>query len=229
MKNKLIYIIPAIIIVAASVAYFAIDPFSKEKSSSQNANTESENGEQVENSGSNSQSEEPLEGNNGTGAKENIPTAQTTNNIVTNSFEITPPPGWEGRPAPEGVLALAIKPGETMANPEASKIGFKSYFAITRSDLQGKTREEYVNFIGEELKKISSSVVLDTTWTTRVDGKDATVLDISINQQNVDFKVSIFLVWNGEDVWAISFNTTADKWNEYKDAFFTAGSSFKLK
>ena len=216
MKNKLIYIVPAIIGVVALSVYFALgNPFLKEESPAQDKNAESEEVKQVEDS----------ENNNEADLKGVPPTNQTTNNIVTDDFEITPPPGWEGRPAPEGVLAIAIKPSEVMTDTEATKIGFKSYFAVTKDTLQGNTKEEYVSFIGEELKKISSSVTLDTVWSTKVDRKDATVLDISMTE-NINFKISMFLVWDGDDIWVISFNTTEDKWNEYKDAFFTSGSSF---
>lgn len=229
MKNKLIYIIPAVIVVIALSVYFVLNnPFLKDEAAMENDNAKTEENGQAEDSESNSQSEDPSGQNDGTDSKEDPPTEQVANNIVTDDFEITPLPGWEGRPAPEGVLAIAIKPTEIMTS-DAVKIGFKSYFAITKDSLREKTKEEYISFIREELKKISSSVTFDTIWTTKVNGKDATVLDISINQQSVDFKVSIFLVWNGEDVWAISFNTTEDKWNEYKDDFFTSGSSFKLK
>jgi hypothetical protein len=220
MKNKLIYIVLAIIGVIALSVYFALgNPFLKEESPAQDKNAESEEVKQVEDS----------ENNNEADLKGVPPTNQTTNNIVTDDFEITPPPGWEGRPAPEGVLAIAIKPSEVMTDTEATKIGFKSYFAVTKDTLQGNTKEEYVSFIGEELKKISSSVTLDTVWSTKVDRKDATVLDISMTQENINFKISMFLVWNGDDIWVISFNTTEDKWNEYQDAFFTSGNSFRLK
>jgi hypothetical protein len=230
MKNKALYIIPTAIVAIALFAYFAINnPFSKKEPSAQNGKSESEENEQMGNSEDNNQSEQLPMGGNGDGSQENPPVSQMVNNIVTDDFQITPPPGWEGRPAPEGLLAIAIKPNEAITDPAAVKIGFKSYLAVTRDNLQGKTKEDYVNFIGEELKKASLSVSLDTTWSTKVDGRDATVLDVSMNQQNVDFKASIFLVWDGEDVWAISFNTTEDKWNEYKDSFFTSGSSFKLK
>jgi len=229
MKNKLLYYAIIAVAVAVLSAYFAFNnPFKKDDQAAQNAESETEENGQMENAESGQLEGQPAS-DTGNNSKESLPAGQTSHNIVTGDFEITPPPGWEGRPAPEGVLAIAIKPSEVISDPEASKMGFRSYFAVTKDNLQGKTREEYVSFIGEELKKISSSVTLDTSWSTKVDGKDATVLDISMDRDNVDFKASIFLVWSGEDVWAIAFNTTEDKWDEYKDSFFTSGSSFKLK
>jgi hypothetical protein len=230
MKNKLAYIIPAATIAIVLFVYFGTDgSFLKGQSPVQSENTENEEG-LPENNGTESRPELSSESQEVVSGADQ-PTAQkeTGSNIVTDDFQITPPPGWEGRPAPEGVLAIAINPSEIMTDQEAVKIGFKSYFAVNNDDLQGKTREEYIRFMEEEIGKISSSMNFDTVWTTKANGKDATVLDISINRQNVDFKISLFLVWNGEDVWVISFNTTEDKWEEYKDVFFTSGTSFKLK
>jgi len=229
MKNKLAYIIPAATIAIVLFVYFGTDgSFLKKQSPVQNENNENEEGlpenGEVENQPELSDDQE-------VGRDINQPATQkeTGNNLVTDDFQITPPPGWEGRPAPEGVLAIAINPSEIMTDQEAVKIGFKSYFAVNKDDLQGKTREEYIRFMEEEIGKISSSMNFDTVWTTKANGKDATVLDISINRQNVELKISLFLVWNEEDVWVISFNTTDDKWEEYKDVFFTSGTSFKLK
>ncbi|MDD5099130.1 MAG: hypothetical protein PHP35_02200 [Candidatus Colwellbacteria bacterium] len=150
-----------------------------------------------------------------------------SNKIVTDDFRITPPPEWEGRPAPEGALALAIYPKEVISDEKAAAIGFRSYFAVIKDSLGGKTREEYVKFIGEELNKIGDPVTLETTWQTKVDGMEASVLDISIRQQGVDFKTLMFLIWDGGNVWSVSLNTTADKWKSYEDTFFTVGNSFE--
>lgn len=230
MKNKLAYIIPAVTIAIVLFVYFGTDgSFLKGQSPVRSENTENEEGlpenDRTENRPElSSENQEVV-----SGVDQPAIQKETGNNLVTDDFQITPPPGWEGRPAPEGVLAIAINPSEIMTDQEAVKIGFKSYFAVNKDDLQGKTREEYIRFMEEEIGKISSSMNFDTVWTTKANGKDATVLDISINRQDVDFKISLFLVWNGEDVWVISFNTTEDKWEEYKDVFFTSGTSFELK
>jgi len=235
MKNKNIYIIFAALVVGGFILFSNGNLFIKKEPVDNNdsitEHKDLNNEEPVESS---DQTEEVLvETNNG--QIKQLPVNQVPQpalpdgNIATDDFQITPPSGWEGRPAPNGILAIAVSTKEALNNQTALDMGFKSYFAVTKDNLRDQTREDYVIFIGDELKKAFSSVSLEKVWTTKIDERDSSILEVSLNQQGVDFKALIFLVWDGEDIWIISFNTITDKWSEYEDKFFLSGSSFKLK
>ncbi|MCK9187012.1 MAG: hypothetical protein PHS16_01705 [Candidatus Colwellbacteria bacterium] len=229
MKNKIIYIILSVLVISGFILFINGDLFVKRDVAENNENISEQqdknNEDQLEESLTSTESEQTEQ----LSASQESQTVLSGNNIVTDNFQITPPPGWESRPPQEGILAIAVNTNEVLNNSGAENIGFRSYFAITKDNLQGQTKEEYINFISNELKKISSSVSIEKIWATKIDGKDASALEISLTQQSVDFKALIFLIWDEEDIWTVSFNTITDKWSEYEDKFFLSGSSFQLK
>ena len=152
------------------------------------------------------------------------------NVLVTDDFSINPPQGWEARPAPMGASAMAVNVDENVTDSGAKKINFRSYFAVSYDTLQGRSQEDYIQYIKDALKQSSPSASFSQEKQITVDGRDAYAMEIEITQQGANFKVLMIVVWaEGGDVWVISFNTTKDKWQEYANLFSQTVDSFTLK
>ena len=152
------------------------------------------------------------------------------NVLATDDFSINLPQGWEARPAPMGASAMAVNVDENVTDPGAKKINFRSYFAVSYDTLQGRSQENYIQYIKDALKQSSPSASFFQEKQITVDGRDAYAMELEITQQGVNFKVLMIMVWaEGEDIWIISFNTTKDKWQEYANLFSQTVSTFSLK
>ena len=156
-------------------------------------------------------------------------TEEEKSKLVTDDFEMVIPSGWESQAAPEGILALAVNSKEVIDDSSAAALGFKSYIAVTYSELGEKSREDYVSFVKEEISGVSESLTINTEREIKINGKDAHIIDMSLAQQGVNFRVLIFVVWNEDQIWAVSFNTIENKWQEYEDVFLNSAESFVLK
>ncbi|MFA6340796.1 MAG: hypothetical protein WCX27_00945 [Candidatus Paceibacterota bacterium] len=155
---------------------------------------------------------------------------QIENKLVTDYFTIEMPTGWLKAESAAGAIAIAANPTDKTSDTAATKIGFKSYFAVTHDTLEGNTFNEYAKSIKDELKKAIPSTSISNEQSMIIDGRTAYAFEASMTQQGINFKVLMVLVrGNGEDVWAISFNTTKDNWDKYKDSFYTVANSFILK
>ena len=155
--------------------------------------------------------------NNGTDQK------TEENLLVKDDFSINVPEGWQETAAPQGISAMVVNINEEVTDPAAKRINFKSYFSISYDSSQGRSREEYLEYTKNILEQSIPEIVFTH--------QEAQAIEAEITQQGVDFKVLIVMV-NGvgeEDIWAISFNTTKDKWNEYKDLFYETAGSFLAK
>ena len=149
---------------------------------------------------------------------------------VDDNFSIIFPQNWEARPAPMGISAIAVNANEEITNPEAKKINFQSYIAVTYDTLQGRSQEEYIQYTKDSLKELSLTAMFDEGKQILIDGKNAQAIEIGINQKGIDFKTLVILVWAGEeDVWYLSCNTTKDKWVEYEPLFYEAANNFRIK
>ncbi|MFH1714349.1 MAG: hypothetical protein ABH831_02040 [Candidatus Nealsonbacteria bacterium] len=146
-------------------------------------------------------------------------------------FSILVPGGWKELQSPEGVLAMVIKDGEEITDPEVKAIQFRSYLAISLGDMTGKTKEEYLDYtrdviigiLGEESFFVKEEEL-------QIKGREANIMEIDTTQQGAELKVWVILVFGDEqDVWGMSFNTTQTKWSEYQSAFSKMAQSFELK
>ena len=161
------------------------------------------------------------------GSSEQMPEEKT---LVKDDFSILSPQGWEEASAPAGVSLMMIKPGEKMTDPAAEKLNFKSYFSVSHDSPQSKTKEEYLQDVRNGLKQAFPDIVYDKDESITLGAGEAQAMEFAITQQGVDFKVLLNLVWGkNNDAWVISFNTTKDKWNEYKNLFYRITDSFRIK
>ncbi|MBN2197896.1 hypothetical protein JW698_01725 [Candidatus Wolfebacteria bacterium] len=155
---------------------------------------------------------------------------QQENKIIENNFSINVPDGWAEAVAPDGVSAMVVKLNEQLNNPAAEQINFRSYFAVTYDILHGDTFEGYLrNFKSTFLQTMIGSVFTEEKEVI-INNNSAYVMEASLNQQGVDFKVLLAVVkGEGESVWILSFNTVENLWKEYENDFYEVANSFILK
>ena len=157
--------------------------------------------------------------------------ANEERNVLANDdFSIILPQGWRGSPAPGGVSAIAINVDEEINDPAAKKINFKSYFAITYDTLGDRSREEYIQYVKDNLNLLFTEINLTEEKQITVGENDAYAIEFGITQQGANFKVLMILVWGKKgDVWVLSLNTVEDKWEDYKSLFYQAADGFQIK
>jgi len=155
---------------------------------------------------------------------------QSQNKLVTDDFSIDLPDGWRKTAPVIGATAMAINADETISDPAVQKINFKSYVAVSYDTLQGKTMSEYLQNIKSELQRLISNAVFTKEEDININDRPAHAMEAEMTQQGVNFKVLMVVMGGeGEDVWVISFNTTKNNWDGYKETFYNIAKSFSLK
>ena len=155
---------------------------------------------------------------------------QLQNKIVTDDFEITLPAGWEKTTPAIGTSAMAVKVNENLNDPAAQKINFKSYFAVSYDTLQDKSMSEYLQIVKNGLQQTVPGVIFTKDQDMTINSKSAHAIEAELTQQGVNFKILIVTIaGQGKDVWVMSFNTTKNAWDGYKETFSDVTRSFSLK
>ncbi len=157
-------------------------------------------------------------------------TEQTENKLVTNDFSLNLPAGWIKTDAIEGITAMAVNSKENITDPAAKAINFKSYVAVSKDALGGKSLKEYMQAVKDGLGKTISNIIFSNEKELVINESSAYAIEAELIQQNVNFKVLIVVIQGkGDDVWVISFNTTASDWAGYTETFSNIANSFILK
>ena len=129
-----------------------------------------------------------------------------------------------------GSSAMAVKINENLNDPVAKKINFKSYFAVSYDTLQDKSMSEYVQIVKNGLQQTVPSVVFTKDQDMMINSRSAHAIEAELIQQGVNFKILLMVIaGEGKDVWVISFNTTKNSWDEYREMFYGVANSFNLK
>lgn len=214
-KNKIILFSIILIIVLAILAGVYI--FNKNKSF-----VAVENNEELQNDQNETLSENQAETNNNIAGN---------NQLVTDDFSMELPVGWSKIVnAAEGVSAMAANLDEIINDPAAKEINFKSYLAVSLDTIPGKTVEEYMQLIKDELQNAVSGAVFSNENNITINGRSARAVEIEMSQEGINFKVLIVAIkGNGDDVWVISYNTIKSNWDNYKEEFSDSVKSFVLK
>jgi hypothetical protein len=148
-----------------------------------------------------------------------------------DDFSIVIPQEWQNSPSPlPGSLLTVYKTYEDHSqDPNAQKINFKSYLAISFDKTQGRTQAQLLNMIKQSLTQVSPNTKSVASSQENIDGQPANLEEFSINQQEVDFHVLVALIAKGDKYFSISVNTTEKKWPEYKDILYETVKSFRFK
>ncbi|MDD5696688.1 MAG: hypothetical protein PHO90_01775 [Candidatus Pacebacteria bacterium] len=169
--------------------------------------------------------------NNQTAEGNNQPTdGQSQNKLVTDDFELVLPAGWQQTTAPVGASAMAVNNNENLNDAAAQKINFKTYVAVSYDTLQGKTLNEYLQGIEDQLKQAIPGVVFSEKNNATINSRPALGVEANLAQQGVNFRLLMVAVkGDNDDVWVMSFNTLQASWMEYQGTFSDIANSFKLK
>ena len=156
--------------------------------------------------------------------------SETGGKLITDDFSINLPAGWIQATPPGGVSAMAVNVAETIDDPVAEEIGFKSYLAVSYDTLQGENISEYLQTVKSELQKTMPGAVFMNEQDTTINNRSARAMEMELTQQEIDFKILMVVIkGKGEDVWVMSFNTLQSSWDENKEAFSDIAKSFSLK
>ena len=214
MENKkLLIILALIVVIGGGLIYYYLNGFTF---SSQENNTPAEENTPEENNGTEEPAEEPEEVELTVFAKD--------------EFEMQIPSGWIQTEAPQGIHTLVLNNSEEVLDAESEKAGFKSYMAITQDTLQGKTMEEFKEYVKGILVDSLPSIEFIEEKDAVIQGNNAEILEAKVVQEGYNFRTLLAIIQGeGEGVWTLSFNTAETRWEKSKDLFYQIAESFKLK
>jgi len=202
MKKSLTIVVIAIVIIGAGVAvYFATQ--------SEDANTPANSASQAD-----------------TSAATNTVSADK---YVGDDFSILQPAGWTQGQI-QGTLVSFHNTSEIFPEGSAArKINFKSYIAVSFDMANERSLDEINDLTMDQIKaSIPSTEVIASSEET-IDGQQAKFSIFTMSQQEVDYTIFMAVVSKGDKYYAITGNTTTDKWTEYEDLFYQIARSFVFK
>lgn len=153
------------------------------------------------------------------------------NQYEGEDFSIVIPEGWDRsqQPLPGTLLALYKNKEDHTNDPNAQKINFKSYMAISFDRTQGKTKSQILDMIKQGLLQLSPNAKINPLPQEVVDNQTADLVEINLAQQDVNFKVLVAVIIKGDKYFTLSANTTEKKWAGYRQDFYKALKSMVLK
>ena len=237
MKNKIIIAVLIIlgIILAVLIGIYFIRQNKSLTNLSENIMQQNQNSVPASSASENSATNQipasnPEGTTSATGTNKQTNTEQSQGKLVTDDFDVNLPAGWRQTVPAMGASAMAVNANESINDPAAQKINFKSYFAVSYDTLQGKSMSEYEQIVKSGLQQTISNVVFTKEQDMTINGKSAHALEAELTQQGVNFKILMVVVrGQGDDVWVMSFNTTKSSWDGYKETFYGVANSFNLK
>ncbi|KKT22024.1 MAG: hypothetical protein UW08_C0020G0010 [Parcubacteria group bacterium GW2011_GWB1_43_8b] len=164
-----------------------------------------------------------------TGGPVDVTGPESNNAYIGDDFTIVPPPNWIETHLPGTLVSFQNSKETHPLNSAAAKINFKSYIAVSFDNANGKTANETAELIKQQTINILPNISFSPATDRLIDGQPAKFMEASISQQNVNFKVMIVVALKGDKFFTISYNTTAEKWTEYRNLFYSTADSFKFK
>lgn len=150
--------------------------------------------------------------------------------LVNDDFEMTLPSGWKQSQESMGAIAMANNPDEKIDDPAAEKIGFKSYLAVSYDGLAERDMSGYMNDMKSELSRLIANISLGEEKDLTVNGRPAKSIELEMDKEGAMIKAMIVAVeGKNKDVWMISFDTTKNSWEKYKQSFLDSVNTFTLK
>ncbi len=154
----------------------------------------------------------------------------TANLIDEPEFSMKISEGWTRVTPPQNVAAMVVNIGEEITDPEAQKIGFKTYYTASHDVLAGRTSDEYLEAAKGDLDKALPGITYTKEEDSSFDGQDASIVEAEVTQMGVNFKVLLVFIWHeNENVWVLSFDTSKSNWDGYRDLFYSTAQTFHVK
>jgi len=152
------------------------------------------------------------------------------NVFATDDFSLTYPVGWRSVPAMTGVSAMIVRGNENITDPEAKKMNFQSYLAVSYDSSEGKTKDEVIEYLKTELRSAIPEAVFSRENSLTINQRDAYAMEMTFRQSGIDFHVLVITVWGNEnDLWILSYNTLDSLWQGYTSDFEKITQSFIVK
>lgn len=170
---------------------------------------------------------QPISSNNSETANNTAVNAE--NPYVGDDFTLIPPEGWVQMNLPSTLVAYRNKKETFEPGSAADKIHFKSYFAVSFDNADGKTIDEITDLVKNQTMAVAPSINFAPISQKTINGLPANMAEVSLTMQNINFKILIAIILANEKYYTISFSTTADKWAEYQTTFYNVANSFKTK
>ncbi len=160
-----------------------------------------------------------------------LPTKLSENKYEGEDFSVVIPKGWDKsqQSLPGTLLTLYRLRENHTDDPNAQKINFKSYIAISFDRTQGKTMSQIIDMVKQSLSQLSPNLKINTLPQETVGNQTANLIEINLAQQDVNFKVLIAVIIKGDKYFTLSANTTEKKWTSYKEDFYNVLKNIKLK
>lgn len=155
----------------------------------------------------------------------------SSGNVFTNdNFSLSYPAGWRQVPAMTGISAMITKGNENITDPEAKKMNFQTYLAVSYDSVEGKTKEEIAEYVKSEVAAVFPGIVFSNEKFSTINGREAYSLEMTFSKSGVDFHVLEIVVWGeGNDLWILSFNTLEELWQNYIGEFEEMTGTFIIK
>ena len=151
------------------------------------------------------------------------------NKYIGEDFTVEQIPGWTVGHVPGTLVSFHNYSEEHPDGSPAAKLNFKSYSAVSFSDTNSQTLEEiYEMNINQLVAMIPSTKAFDVKDET-INGLPSKLAALELNQQGVDYTILLAVYLAGDKYYVMSFNTTKEKWPEYKDQFYVSARSFEIK
>jgi len=149
--------------------------------------------------------------------------------LIKKDFSVVPPAGWKEVSSPAGVLLMVANLDENITDPALIQRGFRSYFTVGYQGLEGKSREDFLQFIRDSLNQSFPGIAYSRDEEANFAGGRGQTMEMTLTQGGSPFKVMVTTIWgNNDDAWVISFNTTPDRWSDYGSQFYQVADSFRL-
>ena len=152
------------------------------------------------------------------------------NVFANDNFSLTYPAGWRSVPAMTGVAAMIVRGNENITDPEAKKMNFQSYLAVSYDSAEGKTKDEVVEYLKTELRSAIPEAIFSRENFLTINGREAYATEVTFRKSGIDFHVLMIATWGkGNDLWILSYNTLDSSWQSYTSDFEKMTQSFIVK
>ncbi len=150
--------------------------------------------------------------------------------FATDDFSLNYPEGWRQVPAITGVSAMIAKSNENISDPEAKKMNFQTYLAVSYDSVEGKTKEQVVEYVKNEVAAVIPEVVFSNEKFLTLGGREAYAAEMTFRKSGLDFHVLEIVIWGeGNDLWILSYNTLEELWAGDVGEFEEMTQGFKVK
>jgi len=152
------------------------------------------------------------------------------NIVLKNGFSIQIPAGWEETAAPVGTSMMVVNTSQEPTDERAKTINFHDYYTITLDSQENLEEGEYIEILKDQLEQGFPDIEFLNENSTEINANQAYAFEASMRQNEIDFKIFLVIINGREnDVWILTFNTTALDWDKYVDVFQEVVNSFLIQ